>query len=65
MEKHLGQTGTPTNVQNNCIKLSGFGVDITKVFLHREITRNLSCREKFFNPYGRHKCMVPYVFAVI
>ena len=26
-------TGTPTNVQNNCIKLSSFGVDITKLFL--------------------------------
>ena len=26
-----------------------FGVDITRVFLYREITRNISCREKFFN----------------
>ena len=25
IKKHLGHTGTPTNVQNNCIKLSGFG----------------------------------------
>ena len=48
-KKHLGHTGRPTNVQNNCIKLSGFGVDITKHFLHREITRNISCQEKFFN----------------
>ena len=30
-KKHLGPTGTPTNVQNNCIKLSGFGVDITRL----------------------------------
>ena len=34
-KKHLGHTGTLPNVQNNCIKLSGFGVDITGVFLHR------------------------------
>ena len=50
IKKHLGHTGTPANVQNNCIKLSGFGVDITKLFLHREIPRNISCREIFFNP---------------
>ena len=47
---HLSQTGTSTSVQNNCIKLSGFCVDITRFFLHWEITRNISCREKFFNP---------------
>ena len=47
IKKHLGHIGAPTNVQNNCIKLSGFGVDITKLFLHWEITRNISCREKF------------------
>ena len=23
IKKHLGHTGTPTNAQNNCIKLSG------------------------------------------
>ena len=28
---HLGHTGTSTSVQNNCIKLSGFGVDITRL----------------------------------
>ena len=48
-KKHLGHTITPTNVQNNCMKLSGFGVDITKLFLHRQMTRNTSCREKFLN----------------
>ena len=30
-------------------KIIWFGVDITRVFLRREITRNISCREKFFN----------------
>ena len=29
IEKHLGHTSTLTNAQNNCIKLSDFGVDIT------------------------------------
>ena len=29
-------TGTPGNVQNNCVKLSGFGVVITRLFLCRE-----------------------------
>ena len=43
-------TGTSISVQNNCIKLSGFGVNTTRLFLHREITRNILCREKFFNP---------------
>ena len=48
---HLGHAGTSTSVQNNCIKLSGFGVDITRLFLHREIiARNILCREKFFYP---------------
>ena len=28
---------------------SGFGVDVTRLFLYREITRNISCREKLFN----------------
>ena len=28
---HLGHAGTSTSVQNNCIKLSGFGVDITRL----------------------------------
>ena len=50
IKKCLGQTGTPANVQNNSIKLSGFGVDITKLFLQREITRKILYREKFFNP---------------
>ena len=50
IKKHLGDTGIPTNVQNNCIKLSGFGLEITKLFLHREITRNISCRETSFDP---------------
>ena len=50
IKNHLGHTGTPTNFQNNCIKLSGFSVNITKFLLHREITRNISGREKFFNP---------------
>ena len=43
IKKHLGQIGIPTNVQNNCIQLSGFGVEIIKLFLHWEITRNISC----------------------
>ena len=50
IKKHLCHTGSPRNVQNNCIKLSGFGVDITRLFQHREITRNILCREKFFHP---------------
>ena len=33
------RTDKPTNVQNNCIKLFFFGVDITSLFLHPEITR--------------------------
>ena len=33
---HLGHTGTPTNVQNNCIKLSGFSVD-EKHFVPRKV----------------------------
>ena len=48
-KKHLVHTGTLTNVQNNSIKLSGFGVGITRLFLHQEITRNISCREKYLN----------------
>ena len=31
MKKHLGHIGTPENVENNCIKLSGLLVDITKL----------------------------------
>ena len=49
MKKHLGHTSPPTNVQNDCIKLSGFGVNITKLLLHPEITRNILCPEKLFN----------------
>ena len=49
IKKHLGHTSTPTNVQNNYNKFFGFGVDITKLFLHWGITRNISCRGKFFN----------------
>ena len=49
IKKHLGNIGKAINGQNSCIKLSGFGVDITKLFLHLEITRNISCQEKFFN----------------
>ena len=47
MTKHLGHTGTPTNVKNSCIKLSGFGIDIT---INIEKTRNILRPEKFFNP---------------
>ena len=43
IKKHLGHTVTATNVQNNCIRLSGFGVNITKLFLHREIASKISC----------------------
>ena len=50
IKKHLGHTDTPANVQNNCIKLSGFGVDITSFFEQREITRSILCREMFFRP---------------
>ena len=39
-KQNLGHTGTPTNVQNNCIKLFGFSVDITRLFLHQEKTSN-------------------------
>ena len=49
VKKNLGQTGTPINVRNNCIKLSCFGVDITRLPLNREITKNISWQEKFFN----------------
>ena len=47
---YLGHTETTTNVQSNCIKLSGFNVDITRLFMHWEITENISCREQFYNP---------------
>ena len=43
IKKYLGHTVTPKNVQNNSIKSSGFSVDITKHFLHRDITRNIIC----------------------
>ena len=46
---HLGHTGTPTNDQNSCIKLCGFGADITRLFLHWERAINISCRERLFN----------------
>ena len=46
----LGHTGKSTSVRNSCIKLSGCGVDVTKLFVHREITGNILCREKFFSP---------------
>ena len=32
IKKHLYDSGSPTHVQNNCIKLSGFGVDIRRFF---------------------------------
>ena len=35
IKKHLDNTGTRTNDHNNCIKLFGFRVDITKPFLHQ------------------------------
>ena len=31
-KKYLCHTGSPKNVQNNCIKLSGFSIDITTLF---------------------------------
>ena len=37
IKTYLGLTGTLTNAQNNWIKLSGFGVEITRLFLHRDI----------------------------
>ena len=49
IKKHLSHTGTLTNIQSNSIKLSGVVVDITKLFLHRKITRNISCQENIFN----------------
>ena len=49
IKKHLGHTGTPTNVQNNYIKLCGFGIDRTRLFLQQQITINNSCLEKFLN----------------
>ena len=36
-------------VANNCLKLSGFGVDITKFSLPQEITRKF-CGRKFLPP---------------
>ena len=30
IKKHLGHTGKTANIQNNGIKLSGFGVDMTQ-----------------------------------
>ena len=48
-KKNLGHAGTQTNVQNNCIKYLVLVLTSVKLFLHREITRNISCREKFFN----------------
>ena len=30
--KHLSHTSTPANLQNNCIKLSCFGFEVTKTF---------------------------------
>ena len=30
IKKHLCHTGKPANIKNNCIKLSGFGVDMTQ-----------------------------------
>ena len=42
--------GTSTSVQNDCIKLSCYGVDINRLFLHHKITRKCSCREKLFDP---------------
>ena len=42
-----GHTGTLSNGQNSCIKLFGLTVDTTRFFLRWEITRNISCREKF------------------
>ena len=49
VKKYLCHTISLTNVQNNCIKLPGFGVDITRPFWHRDITRNILCRKNFFN----------------
>ena len=58
-KKHLCHAGSPKNVQNNCIKLSGFSIDITTLFRHREITRNILCREKFFNRKFVHMFLGP------
>ena len=43
VKERLGYTGTPTNVQNNYIKLPGFSVDITKFLLHWQIMKNILC----------------------
>ena len=50
VKERLGYTGTPTNVQNNYIKLPGFSVDITKFLLHWQIMKNILCRENKLNP---------------
>ena len=42
-KKHLGHTDTSRSVQNNCTKLSGFGFDITRPFLHRGNNEKHSC----------------------
>ena len=52
IKKHLGHTSTLTNVQNNCIKLSDFGVDITKLFLHREKNKKHFVPKNVLRPEG-------------
>ena len=46
-----GHTGTPVNVQNNCIKFAGFGDEITTTwtFSTPENNEKNQCREEFFN----------------
>ena len=46
--KHLGHTGTPTNFNNNCIKISGFDVVITE---NVEFARKVLQLEKLFRSY--------------
>ena len=54
---HLRHTDTSTSAENDCMKMSGFAVGITRLFLQWEITRNVSCREKFFNPKIRSQVL--------
>ena len=48
VKKYLVHTGTPTNVQNNSIKLSGFGVN-EKHFVLRKVFQPENSFAGFYN----------------
>ena len=67
VKKHLCHIGSPTNVQNNCIKSSGFCVDITRLFRHRE-QREKNCAEKSSSTrkfVGRFLGPTPHTSSII